>query len=87
MAKELYLTPGDPSGAEMRAKKAYGWESAETIVPKAPIGKGLMSMYCKSLQARSKQSEIEDMPLKQKRRSAEAESRGDNFYFLLSCHR
>ena len=79
MAKELYLTPGDPSGAEMRAKKACGWESAETVVPKAQDGKGLMSMYCKSLQARSKQSEIEDMLLKQKRRSAEAESRGDDF--------
>ena len=33
MVKELCLTPGDPSGAEMRAKKACGWEPAETIVP------------------------------------------------------
>lgn len=60
--KELCLTPGDPSGAEKRAKKACGWESAESIVPTAPVGKGLMSMYCKSLQARSEESEIKDMP-------------------------
>lgn len=50
MVKELCLPPGDPSGAEKRAKKARGWESAESIVPAAPVGKGLMSMYCKSLQ-------------------------------------
>ena len=38
-----------------------------------------MLIYCKSLKARSEQSEIEDMLIKRKRMSVGAEGRGDGF--------
>jgi len=38
-----------------------------------------MSIYCKSLRARTEQSEIEDMSIKQKRMSVEVEDKGNVF--------
>ena len=42
-----------------------------------------MLIYCKSLKARSEQSEIEEMLIKRKRMSVGAEGRGDGFRRLL----